>query len=283
MYRLHEDGTLISCADSPGGNIKGGRYYGNRSKSFRLKKRHRRLIRCSAIRLAMLAKRPVLFCTLTFPQSIDPGTANKCFSNFVDNLRTNYKLKNYVATAELTKKGNTHYHCLFDIPRTDYKALNKAWVSTFPNSFDRPPNSFRTGSDKHRNPWTKDVRRVAGYIAKYITKIPGGELYPEQYAARKYFISSEALTKPELISYNSFIYWTTRQEHTVYSGEHFTVYKLKDFVCLPEFEKVFQQSTRAHDPPPTRDDPRGNSELLTAIQSELFTFNTFNSAVKAGF
>jgi hypothetical protein len=266
MYRLYEDGTLISCADSMGNpGAKGGQELGKRKKSYRLKQRHKRLIRCSALRLAVLARRPVLFCTLTFPEQIDPGTANKCFSNFVDNLKTNYKLRNYVATAELTKAGRTHFHCILDIPLRNYQDYNKAWTATFPNHFARPRNSFRTGSAKYRNPWTKDVRRVAGYIAKYITKTPGGDLYPIQYDARKYFISSEALTKPEEINYNSFIYYVTKYGSTVHVGDHFTVYRLKDFVILPEFEKVFNNDSRGHPPPAKRAPARSTNEDLSCI------------------
>lgn len=228
-YRLYEDGTLISYARSPGGRPPGGHVNGNKRKHFLLTSKHKRLIRSSAIRQGLTAKYKLLFCTLTFPGDISQREANKCFSNFTDNLKTNFKLNSYVAVKENTQRGRPHFHCLFDIPFTDFKVLNKAWNSAFDHLFDFSRNAFTTG----RNPIIQNIGHVIGYITKYITKTVKAQtdVKPE---TRQYFISQNVHSSPALLSEDDFFFLMFKRKYEKFESEFFTWYRLDGFADLPE-------------------------------------------------
>ena len=228
-HRLYEDGTVISYARSPGGRPPGGRVNGNKRKHFLLTSKHKRLIRSSAIRQALTAKYKLLFCTLTFPGDISQREANKCFSNFTDNLKTNFKLHSYVAVKENTKRGRPHFHCLFDIPFTDYKVLNKAWNSAFDHLFNFSRNAFTTG----RNPIIQNIGHAVGYITKYITKTVKAQtdVKPE---TRQYFISQNVHSTPALLSEDDFFFLMFKRRFEKYESDFFTWYRLDQFYDLPE-------------------------------------------------
>lgn len=229
MIRLYEDGTIIKTADSPGRNLRGGAIPGCIKKTFEIKAKHKRLIRSSAIRQALTAKYKILFCTLTFPREISQYDANKCFSNFVDNLKTNYKLHSYVAVKENTKRGRPHYHCLFDLPFTDFKKLNRAWIRAISDYMPGSNNAFTTG----RNPIVSDVHLVARYISKYITKAKTAQETVKP-TTRQYFLSENIAARPGVIDWNTLIYLLTKRKYSLYQGDFFTVYKIHDFAILPE-------------------------------------------------
>jgi hypothetical protein len=236
---LYEDGTMIRFARSPGGRPPGGRANGSKTKHFVLTSKHKRLIRSAAIRLFIKKHYGILFCTLTFTKDIEEKAANQCFSNFIDNLKTNFKLIDYVAVKELTQKGRPHYHCLLDIPFTDYKKLNKAWIATFSALMPGSRNAFTTG----RQPIIRDVHTVARYITKYITKVERSNEQTKP-LTRQYFISRGTACRPALIPewLREFLVKTKRPEEKEF--DYFTWYRLRDWAELPEkyLEKV--------DPPP---------------------------------
>lgn len=250
MYRLYEDGTLISAKDYHGAKPKGGKELGKRTKFFRMTPKKRRLIRSSAIRLKLLSKKPVLFCTLTLPTNIGAKSANRAVSNFLDNLKTNYKLKNYVGTRELTKNGRSHYHFIMDIPFTSFKTLNKAWNAALSPYCPFSPNAFTTGE----HPYVHDVHKVARYISKYITKIEGDANNPALISDRCYFISRGCLSAPADIEYNTMMYLITKYDNSVKHYDNFSVYYLKNFVCLPEYINLQPAKKRAK--PPNRYRPK---------------------------
>jgi hypothetical protein len=273
MRRLYETGLIVSCPDSGGNpNATGGRELGKLTKKFCLTAKQRRKIRASSIRLALqkAKHRKLLFCTLTFPQPISSHDANKCLSNYLDNLTTNFKLKDYVITRELHKSGVPHYHCIFDIPYYSYKRLNNSWCASFRQFMQPSVNAFRTG----KNPRIQSVKAVSAYISKYITK--ADETAATDNSARLYFISLGCLFKPSDISENSLIYLVTKFKNTVYVGDHFTVYQLNDFECLPEWyadKKSKLLDTSPDEPPPKNDDLQPQIDFFSPI---------FNYAVKNG-
>jgi len=264
LIRLYEDGTIISYADSKGQHLKGGREIGKITKTFKMDSRKTRVVRSSVMRLRLKAKRSVLFCTLTFPMDITSKQANKVLSNYLDNLKTNFKLKNYVITRELTKRGRPHYHCVLNIPFTDFKKLNRAWCSAFSCYHPFVGNAFTTG----RNPWVKDVGTLAAYITKYISKMPDKD-YPSDDTARWYFISRECRSTPATIGYNTMMYLITKYESSIFVGDNFTVYKLKSFACLPEFAEPKERKPKKVFKPPARS---SNADLMDVSANFLHIF-----------
>lgn len=229
-------------------------------KHFELNGKHKRFIRSSAIRQALIAKYRLLFATLTFPQDINQKEANKCFSNFVDNLSTNHKLHSYVAVKENTKKGRPHFHVILDIPFTDFKVLNKAWCASFRNHCNYSNNAFTTG----RNPIVRSVDQVAKYITKYITKAERGNDSVKP-TTRQYFVSQNVHCRPTVIPSWLKSYLLHKQGAEHYESDFFTWYRLYNFMDLPEvYLKEMERKTeenqshkrkkdrRFKDPPPEK-------------------------------
>ena len=198
----------------------------------------------------------LLFCTLTFPQDIDQKAANECFSNYIDNLKTNYNLNSYVAVKENTKRGRPHYHCLLDLPYQDFKILNKAWCAAFSGYMHYSVNAFTTG----KRPIVDNVRTAVDYITKYITKCEQSqdEVKPE---TKQYFISQNVAARPELISDAQLTYFLITQAHEKFESEYFTWYKLTDFHCLPEKYRIKADSPKKKKPKKQRIIPINGREL----------------------
>ena len=232
--RLYEDGTITVCK-AVKGHCKGKKReidyksLGKKKKSFELTSRKKRLIRCSAIRQFYLKKYSLKFVTLTFPGKVNQNYANECFSKFVENLSKHYKLNSYVAVKENHKSGNPHFHCIFDLPFTDYRLLNKIWNHTFNDRFKFSNNAFTSGN----NSVVRDIRQITAYITKYIIKAENSDNSINE--TRIYFISSNVLSNPQLIDENTFIYLTTKFKYTTKIDDHYSIYFVKKLSCLPEF------------------------------------------------
>jgi len=266
--KLYEDGTIIDYAWSPGAKRPpGGRVNGSKKKSFELTGKHKRFIRSSAIRQALTAKYRLLFATLTFPMAIDQKDANKCFSNFTDNLKTNFNLHSYVAVKENhpgTKKGGTgiakgrpHFHVILDIPYTDYKILNRAWCSSFSDFMPSSNNAFTTGN----RPIVSSLDDVTRYITKYITKATDAQSEVKP-TTRQYFISQNVHCQPATIQAGMMLYLISCHGSADYETEFFTWHRLYDFSELPErtlaeMQKILavsqsrkqRKSSKVSDPP----------------------------------
>ena len=232
---IFEDGTIIDYATSPGGRPPGGVVNGRKLKTFKLNAKSKRFVRSSAIRQALSAKYKIMFATLTFPKDIDQKEANRCFSNFVDNLQTNFKLNSYVAVKENTKIGRPHYHILLDLPYTDYQVLNTAWCSSFRRLMPGSRNAFTTG----RNPIIRNVDSAIQYITKYITKVERAQDDVKP-LTRQYFVSQNVHCCPAVIPAWMKTYLVHKQGAEHYEGDFFTWYRLFNYSCLPE-----QIATRA--------------------------------------
>lgn len=228
----YEDGTITDCPASPGGRIprKGGAN-GRKHKTFELNGASKRRIRCSAIRLKATAKNKVLVPVLTFPEDVEEPAANRCFSNLIDNLKTNFDLHSYLAVKELTKIGRPHFHLFLDIPYTPFKVLNQAWCSSFRHLMPSSDNALTTGP----NPILSDVQDAVLYVTKYITKAEVGQkiMKPE---TRQYFISRNVLSRPAMITDSMLTYLLIKYAHDCYESDFFTWYRLHGYNVLPEIE-----------------------------------------------
>jgi hypothetical protein len=248
-YTLYEDGTIIKSFSQRKKNKTSftdqtGKVHGQKQKHFYLNPTIRRQIRCAALRQYQMRKYKILFCTLTFPEKISEKQANECFSKYVENLKLNYNLNSYVAVREnQNKKGgyHLHYHCLFDIPFTDFKKLNSAWCNTFRGHARFSVNAFTTG----RNKFATDIRQVSAYISKYMAKSeykkPGdfkqGEenklIAPE---SRIFFVSDNVNCSPAKVPEVYIHYLMAKKAFTRFESDYFTVFIFHDFTCLPEDE-----------------------------------------------
>jgi len=175
------------------------RINGKVKKKYYISSARYRLITSSAVNLFRQKKYQVIFLTLTFPGKIEHKDANVCFSRYIDNLRTNYKLNGYVAVHEYTHKGNSHYHLLCDLPWVSISLLNRAWNYSFSDYLDGSPNSVRLPKGKNRGV-VKNFARCIKYCCKYFAKgrkFFDGEL--KTYECRCNFISHNIVSKPKLI------------------------------------------------------------------------------------
>lgn len=115
------------------------------------------------------------FVTLTLPsrqRHTDQEIKSKVLKNWLDVMRKQYGLKNYLWRAEAQTNGNIHFHIVID-KYIHYSELRRLWnqsaellgyVTEFQNQFGhRDPNSTDVHSIKH-------IRHIARYLAKYCSK-----------------------------------------------------------------------------------------------------------------
>jgi len=259
LYRLYSDGSLtvvnsgvrarkpINRKNIVKGSIEAAgiiqtnyKSLGSIKKTFVMSPAVGRVIRSSAIKQFLTKKHSIHFLTLTFPEKVDEKKANKYLSKYLDNLYKNYKLKSHVITKELHKSGNPHYHCLFDLPWTDYYNLNVAWNAVFKNDFKYSPNALTRG----KFPIVKNIGGVAKYISKYISKA-----YSEIFMTRIYFTSRNVLDRGTLIDFNTFLYLTSKFKHKVKFDEYYTIYRLEKFAALAKWFILPKNKPKIHKKP----------------------------------
>ncbi len=129
------------------------------------------------------------FITLTFAENIiNIEHANKRFRYFIDKIQRKYKELKYICIPEFQKRGAVHYHLL-----TNIDIENKELIYA-----QQDNNKF-----KHIKYWTdgftkvdrinNDIKKVVGYISKYMTKNIDNRLYNRH----RYFYSRN-LIKPKV-------------------------------------------------------------------------------------
>lgn len=233
---LYEDGTIIEVprrkkkfvTDELKAELK---KRGSIKKDFAMYNPIKRKIKCSAIRLFRSKKNSIKWFTLTFPEPISQSEANKCFSKFIDNCKKNYNLNEYVTVKENTKSGRPHFHCLFDIPFTDFEILNSVWNNTFSDFMPFSVNALSTGKEKI----IYNIQGLVSYITKYITKSSlDDQNNAILYETKNYFISHNVVSKPIEINYNCYIYLTTKFNSTSFEAEYVKFVFLEEFAYLPE-------------------------------------------------
>jgi hypothetical protein len=189
-YMLHENGNIII---TPVFNrFIPDKSNGKKEKKYSIDYATYRSIASSAVNLWAIKSNNIVFFTLTFPFQPSESQANICLSKFMDNLKLNYGLKNYIATKERGEKGGRlHYHCLFDLPYRDIKSLNKAWCATFKEFSPFVPNAVCLPDRRNGGAVIRSLERCVRYICKYVSKSIN-----KTFRARCVFISREIITKP---------------------------------------------------------------------------------------
>lgn len=139
---------------------------GNSEKKYRFTNRVKRSVRSKCVVLGNTFKGKCWFITLTSSSFIE---TNVCVSQFIENMRKQKVILQYVWVRERQERGANHWHLLFSSSKTwlDYPKIKKAWNSAlFNNGFEASNNSVRFGS----KPKVHSVEGVSRYIAKYVSK-----------------------------------------------------------------------------------------------------------------
>jgi hypothetical protein len=198
---------------------------GKKVKSFEIDRAIYRQIASSAVNLWELRKNNITFFTLTFPFDANEVQANECFSKFMDNLKLNYELNNYIATKERGTIGNKiHFHCLFDIPYCPINTLNKAWCQTFRSIANYSGCAVQLPSRSNGGAVVRTQQRCVKYICKYVSKSIG-----TKFEQRCYFISRDILSKPQELTAEQVTMLENSCSTKVFSHEYFS--------CISLFEE----------------------------------------------
>lgn len=194
-FTLFENGCCIVSGNHE--RIIPDRLNGTKKKTYYIDSQKYRQIASSAVNLWNKRKNKLTFFTLTFPFDANETTANECFSKFVENLKLNYELKNYIGVKERGEEGNKlHFHAIFDIQWHDISLINKAWCATFRKLHLPVPNAVRLPDRKHGGAIIQSQKRCVKYICKYI----GKEKDRKHYEKPCVFITRDILSKPLKIS-----------------------------------------------------------------------------------
>ena len=129
------------------------------------------------------------FITLTIAENLtDIDKANRRFRYFIDKIQRIYKDFKYICIPEFQKRGAAHYHLLTNISIDDerfiYKQVDKEkfkHIKYWNDGFTKVDNL------------EKDVKKIIGYISKYMTKNIDNRLYNHH----RYFYSRN-LIKPTI-------------------------------------------------------------------------------------
>jgi hypothetical protein len=194
-FTLYENGTITIASDHE--RKIPDKINGNKTKSYFIDSKEYRKIASSAVNLWRLRVNKLTFFTLTFPFDANEVQANECFSKFVENLKLNYELKNYIAVKERGEQFNRlHFHAIFDIKWTDIKKINSAWCATFRNWCAPSVNAVRLPSAKNGGAVIKSQKRCVKYICKYLGKQKDREVFERPCV----FISRQILSRPTRVN-----------------------------------------------------------------------------------
>ena len=221
-YTLFENGNIIVTPEFK--RTIPDKSNGIKIKTFCIDRAIYRIIASSAVNLWEQRENKITFFTLTFPFKANEIQANECFSKFMDNLKLNYGLKNYIATKEKGDKGDLlHFHCLFDIPYVAIGKLNTAWCNTFKTLGNFSGCSVRLPSKSNGGAVVVSQQRCVKYICKYISKSVG-----TIFQQRCYFISRNILSKP--------VELTQKQVTMLENSCSFKTFSHEYFTCISLFE-----------------------------------------------
>jgi hypothetical protein len=166
---------------------------GQAEKKFKIDNTIYRKLASSAHYLVKESKTKTLFLTLTFPPFKKKPSyyeTNKCFSKFVENLRTNYFCEGYIAVREFGKYTHrVHYHLLCAIPFTPFNKLNAAWCTAISDFSNYSGNAVQTDS---KTKFIKNPIRAMRYVCKYFSKAKG-----QRSGTRLVFFSNNILQRPK--------------------------------------------------------------------------------------
>lgn len=125
------------------------------------------------MRLGLLDKRPAMIFVLTTPGFLDHANEPLFIKKFIDTMRKNHGMKNYLWVREFTGNGYPHFHFIAQCDRFDVQKMSVLWSSYFGQS---AKNSIRLGTKPTWNGkrWIRkffiNSPRMAKYLSKYIGK-----------------------------------------------------------------------------------------------------------------
>lgn len=119
--------------------------------------------------------------TLTFRENVtDIDDAWKCFHYFIKQMRKRYRERwRYVAVPEYQKRGAVHFH-LAIAGYYHHSTVRRCWLAAVGEkggNIDFSSAKRRFGSN------TKNSKKIAGYIAKYITKEDSSEFNRRRFSS----------------------------------------------------------------------------------------------------
>jgi hypothetical protein len=139
------------------------------------------------------------FFTFTVPAEYyhsfkDHQTADQFFikklSSTLENLTKNYDLRGYVWTAEKTKAGVIHFHCIFDCSMIKAVRISSTWA--YSCGFEDFRNSVHFGFETkygHKQTKIKDAKKLMNYLTDYVSK-QDDIIYGRGYGMNKFFSDS---------------------------------------------------------------------------------------------
>jgi hypothetical protein len=220
---LHENGSILITSVFE--RVVPDKMNGKKEKKYSIDRADYRKVASSAVNLWRIRKNKVVFFTLTFPFKATEEVANSCFSKYVENLKQNYELSNYIAVKERGEiGGKLHFHCLFDIPFKPIGKLNEAWNKTFRAYHAGSPNSVSFGERGKHNAIIRSQKRCVKYICKYISKAIGNK--NEVFSKPCVFISREIISEPRELTAEEVIILTDTFDNLEFSHEYFSVISL---------------------------------------------------------
>jgi hypothetical protein len=178
---------------------------GDTDKKYRWKNSVKRAVRSKCIVLGSDKSFSCWFITLTCSDFIE---SNEVVSDFIENLRKQGVVNQYVWVRERQKRGANHWHVLFNSKLTwlDFVKVKRSWNRVLQRyGYSVSNNSVRFGS----RPKVNNIKAVSNYICKYMSK--GGdseEIIPLTHSSRieyKGTIKIENLVSCEIPYIYSFV------------------------------------------------------------------------------
>jgi len=227
-FTLYENGTLIISPDHKSDPLPKGTK-GKKEKKYSIDSATYRKIASSAVNLWAKKKNNLTFFTLTFPFEPYEEVANNCFSKFVENLKLNYDLKNYIAVKERGEQfGRLHFHAIFDLPRIDILKINAAWCATFRNYSSPSACAVRLPKRSNGGAVIRSQKRCVKYLCKYIGKSKDRL----EYSKPCVFITRDILSRPLKL---------THEEVEDIKQQYYTQAYITEYVT---FLNIYKDATR---------------------------------------
>lgn len=185
------------------------------------------------------------FVTLTFAENItDVNIANKRFKYFIDKLKRAKKDLKYLCIPEFQKRGAVHYHLLTNlecntefVPKKPIKKLynpsSKTWKELEYYDLKYWNEGFSSAETI-----TGDVKKIVGYISKYMTKDIDNRLFSKH----RYFYSQnlvkikEDFINLENIKEKEYYIKKIQDKELIYQNEYINPYDNTKVIFL-EFYK----------------------------------------------
>lgn len=162
--KVFADGSVLARFTRPLTPIKPE--LGDNDKKYRWKNSVKRAVRSKCIVLGSAKGLSCWFITLTCSDFIE---TNDVVSDFIENLRKQGVINQYVWVRERQKRGANHWHILFNSKCSwlNFVKVKRSWNKVLQRyNFARSENSVRFGS----KPRVNNIKAVANYICKYMSK-----------------------------------------------------------------------------------------------------------------